>query len=118
MKNNHYPCVLILAPTACGPQEKISKEVFDASQWENEVKKSYQIFEIIEETMVLGWLIIQEAQKPVYISISKQWQKKGLMELWICNVNATTISRWVADNMGSAFEGCPSAFRNPTDKQN
>jgi PBP1b-binding outer membrane lipoprotein LpoB len=61
MKNNIILCVLILVVASCGPQERVSKEVFDAVNEKMEVKKLSD-FEIIEEAMVWGDSISTEAQ--------------------------------------------------------
>jgi hypothetical protein len=118
MKNNIILCVLILVATACGPQERVSKEVFDAVNEKMEVKKLSD-FEIIEEAMVWGDSISKEAQNQLISNLQKAVAEKGVDgAVEYCNVNATTILDEVADKYGISIRRVSNRFRNPTDKPN
>ncbi len=118
MKNNISLCILIFFVTSCGPQERVSKEVFDAVNDKMEVKKLSD-FEIIEEAMVWGDSISIEAQNQLMSNLQKAVAEKGVDgAVEYCNVNATAILDEVADKYGVSIRRVSNRYRNPTDKPN
>ncbi len=118
MKNNIILCALILVATACGPQERVSKEVFDAVNEKMEVKKLSD-FEIIEEAMVWGDSISKEAQNQLISNLQKAVTEKGVDgAVEYCKVNATSILDEVADKYGISIRRVSNRYRNPADKPN
>ncbi|MFT4856305.1 MAG: hypothetical protein ACI9UV_000288 [Algoriphagus sp.] len=118
MKNNISLCILILFTTSCGPQERVSKEVFDAVNDKMEVKKLSD-FEIIEEAMVWGDSISIEAQDQLMSNLQKAVAEKGVDgAVEYCNVNATAILDEIADKYGVSIRRVSNRDRNPTDKPN
>jgi hypothetical protein len=118
MKNNISLCILIFFVTSCGPQERVSKEVFDAVNDKMEVKKLSD-FEIIEEAMVWGDSISIEAQNQLMSNLQKAVAEKGVDgAVEYCNVNATVILNEVADKYGVSIRRVSNRYRNPTDKPN
>lgn len=118
MKNNIILCALILLATACGPQERVSKEVFDAVNEKMEVKKLSD-FEIIEEAMVWGDSISKEAQNQLISNLKKAMEEKGAPgAVEYCNVNATAILNEVAVKYEISIRRVSNRYRNPADKPN
>jgi hypothetical protein len=118
MKNNISLCILIFFVTSCGPQERVSKEVFDAVNDKMEVKKLSD-FEIIEEAMVWGDSISIEAQDQLMSNLQKAVAEKGVDgAVEYCNVNATAILDEVADKYGISIRRVSNRYRNPADKPN
>jgi hypothetical protein len=118
MKNNIILCVLILVVASCGPQERVSKEVFDAVNEKMEVKKLSD-FEIIEEAMVWGDSISTEAQNQLISNLKKAVAEKGADgAVEYCNVNATPILKEVAEKYGISIRRVSNRYRNPADKPN
>lgn len=118
MKNNILLVTLIIAIGSCGPQERVSKEVFDAVNDKMEVKKLSD-FEIIEEAMVWGDSISKEAQDQLMSNLQKAVAEKGVDgAVEYCNVNATSILNEVADKYGIVIRRVSNRYRNPADKPN
>lgn len=118
MKNNIILIVLTLFAASCGPQERVSKEVFDAVNEKMEVKKLSD-FEIIEEAMVWGDSISKEAQKQLISNLQKAVAEKGVEgAVEYCNVNATSILDEVANKYGISIRRVSNRYRNPADKPN
>jgi hypothetical protein len=118
MKNNIILSVLILVATSCGPQERVSKEVFDAVNEKMEVKKLSD-FEIIEEAMVWGDSISKEAQNQLISNLQKAVAEKGVDgAVEYCNVNATSILNEVAEKYGISIRRVSNRYRNAADKPN
>lgn len=118
MKNNILLLTLIIGMGSCGPQERVSKEVFDAVNDKMEVKKLSD-FEIIEEAMVWGDSISKEAQDQLMSNLQKAVAEKGVDgAVEYCNANATAILNEVADNYGISIRRVSNRYRNPADKPN
>ena len=77
MKNWIYCFLILFALQGCGPQERVSKEVFDAVNKNMEVKKLSES-EIIQEGMLWGDSISTEAQKQLISNLQKAIEENGV----------------------------------------
>ncbi len=118
MKINKILLLFTLAIYSCGPQERVSKEVFDAVNEKMEVKKLSD-FQIVEEAMTWGDSISKEAQSQLISNLQKAVAEKGVDgAVGYCNTNATAILSEVADTYGVQIKRVSNRFRNPQDKPN
>jgi hypothetical protein len=118
MKNNKILWALILFAVSCGPQERVSKEVFEAVNQKMEVKKLSD-FEITQEAMVWGDSISTEAQRQLMSNLQNAVTEKGVEgAVEFCNVHALPILQDVAEKYGVSIRRVSSRFRNPNDKPN
>lgn len=101
---------------ACGPQERVSKEVFDAVNKNMEVKKLSES-DIIQEAMIWGDSISNEAQKQLISNLQKAIEEKGVPgAIGFCNVEALPILKSVGEKHGVAIRRASNRFRNPADQ--
>ncbi len=116
MRNNKIHLILILALCACGPQERVSKEVFDAVNEKMEVKKLSD-FEIVQEATVWGDLIATEAQAQLISTLQKAIEDKGADgAVEFCNVKAIQILKEVSEKYNVDIRRVSSSYRSSEDK--
>jgi hypothetical protein len=109
------PALLI---SSCGPQERVSKEVFEAVNEKMEVKKLSD-FEIVQEAMVWGDSIATEAQVQLISNLQKAIADKGVDgAVEFCNVNATPLLNEVAEKYNVNIRRASNRYRNPADQPN
>lgn len=109
------PALLICS---CGPQERVSKEVFEAVNEKMEVKKLSD-FEIVQEAMVWGDSIATEAQVQLISNLQKAIADKGVDgAVEFCNVNATSLLNEVAEKYNVSIRRASNRYRNPADQPN
>lgn len=81
----------ILFMVSCGPQERVSKETFEEVNRNMEIKRVTEA-EIIQEGMVWGDSITQEAQRQLISNLQKAISEQGIpAAIDFCNVNALPI---------------------------
>lgn len=115
MKNWIYVFLIFLVSQACGPQERVSKEVFDAVNKNMEVKKLSES-DIIQEAMIWGDLISNEAQKQLISTLQKAIEEKGVAgAIGFCNVEALPILKAVSEKNGVTIRRASNRYRNPAD---
>lgn len=108
--------VPILLIYSCGPQERVSKEVFEAVNEKMEVKKLSD-FEIVQEAMVWGDSIATEAQVQLISNLQKAIAEKGVDgAVEFCNVNATPLLNEVAEKYNVSIRRASNRYRNPADQ--
>lgn len=109
------PALLI---SSCGPQERVSKEVFEAVNEKMEVKRLSD-FEIVQEAMVWGDSIATEAQVQLISNLQKAIADKGVDgAVEFCNVNATPLLNEVAEKYNVSIRRASNRYRNPADQPN
>lgn len=115
MKNWIYVFLIFLVSQACGPQERVSKEVFDAVNKNMEVKKLSES-DIIQEAMIWGDSISNEAQKQLISTLQKAIEEKGVAgAIGFCNVEALPILKAVSEKNGVTIRRASNRYRNPAD---
>lgn len=106
---------------ACGPQERISKNVFDEVNNAMEAKKLSEA-QITQEAMIWGDSISREAQQQLMTSLQKAVGEKGFEgALDFCNVNAAPIVKNLSDKHGVSIRRTSYRARNqnnlPTEEE-
>lgn len=82
-------CLILLF--SCGPQERVSKETFEEVNRNMEVKRVTEA-EIIQEAMIWGDSITQEAQKQLISNLEKAISEQGVpTAIEFCNVKALPL---------------------------
>jgi len=100
---------------ACGPQERVSKEAFDEVQLNTEVKRFTEV-EIIEEAMVWGDSITQEAQAQLAAQLQEAIAANGPAgAIDFCKVNALPILESLGAKHAVTLRRVSSQPRNPAD---
>lgn len=117
MKNWIYGfLIIIIAFQSCGPQERVSKEVFDAVNKNMEVKKLSES-QIIQEGMIWGDSISTEAQNQLISNLQKAIEEKGVAgAIGFCNVEAMPILKSVSEKHGVTIRRVSNRYRNPADQ--
>jgi len=116
MRNTKIYLILILALCACGPQERVSKEVFDAVNEKMEVKKLSD-FEIVQEATVWGNSIAAEVQAQLTSNLQKAIEDKGVDgAVEFCNGKVTQILKEVSEKYNVDIRRVSNSYRNPEDK--
>ena len=116
MKNWIYMLLVLVVSQGCGPQERISKEVFDAVNKNMEVKKLSES-EIIQEAMIWGDSISREAQKQFISNLQKAIEEKGVTgAIGFCNVEALPILKAVSERHKVTIRRASNRYRNPADQ--
>lgn len=121
MKRFTYILFSIVLFVACGPRERISKEVFDEVNNSMEAKKLSEA-EITQEAMIWGDSISTAAQQQLMASLHKAVEEKGIEgALDFCNVNAAPIVQELSDKYGVEIRRTSFRARNqnnlPTDQE-
>jgi hypothetical protein len=117
MKNLLLLFITILI-ISCGPQERISKEAFDDVQLNNEVKRLTEV-EILEEAMVWGESITQEAQAQLTAQLQEAIAANGPAgALDFCKVNALPLLKPLESKHAVTLRRVSSQPRNPANAAN
>ncbi|WP_192347352.1 DUF3365 domain-containing protein [Algoriphagus sp. Y33] len=121
MKHFLYFIATALILVSCGPQERVSKSVFDEVNNAMEAKKLSDA-QIIQEAMVWGDSISLEAQQQLMANLHKAVGEGGFTEaLEFCNVNAVPIIEELSRKHGVSIRRTSSRARNqdnlPTDDE-
>jgi len=83
--------VSMILIVSCGPQERVSKETFEEVNRNMEIKRVTEA-EIIQEAMIWGDSLTQEAQKQLISNLQKAISEQGIPgAIDFCNVNALPI---------------------------
>jgi hypothetical protein len=102
--------------SSCGPQERVSKEVFEAVNQKMEVKKLSD-FEIVQEATVWGDSIATEAQAQLISNLQKAIEENGVDgAVEFCNVKATQILKEISEKYNVDVRRLSIMYRDPTDK--
>lgn len=121
MKNILYFVIPAFLLIACGPQERVSKSVFEEVNRSMEAKKLSEA-QITEEAMIWGDSISAEAQQQLMASLQQAVGEKGFVgALEFCNVNAAPIIKEVSDKYGVSIRRASTRARNqdnlPTEEE-
>lgn len=101
---------------SCGPQERVSKEVFEEVNQNMEVKKLSEA-EILEQAMEWGDSISTVAQKELVSQLQNAIAEKGVPgAIDFCNVNALGILQKVSDTYQVSIRRASNRYRNPSDQ--
>lgn len=101
--------------SACGPQERVSKETFEEVNRNMEVKRLTEA-EIIQEAMVWGDSISLEAQKQLISNLQKAISENGVAgAVDYCHVNALPILAELGSEYSVSVRRVSNRFRNPAD---
>ncbi|MEB2783317.1 Tll0287-like domain-containing protein [Algoriphagus persicinus] len=112
MKHFIYILIFAFLFVACGPQERISKSVFDEVNNAMEAKKLSEA-QITQEAMLWGDSISSEAQQQLMASLHQAVDEKGFVgALDFCNVNAAPIIKVLSDKYGVAIRRTTYRARN------
>ena len=115
MKNSLFLLILLFS---CGPQERISKEVFDDVQRNNDVKRITEVA-ILEEAMVWGDSITQEAQAQLIAQLQQAIAANGHSgAIDFCQVNALPLLKSLETKYAVTLRRVSSRPRNPADAPN
>ncbi len=115
---NFLIVILPILIFSCGPQERISKEVFDDVQRNNDVKRITEVA-ILEEAMVWGDSITQEAQEQLTAQLEQAIAANGPVgALDFCKVNALPILKSLETKHAVTLRRVSSQPRNPGDAPN
>lgn len=91
MKISQLVFASMILIVSCGPQERVSKETFEEVNRNMEVKRVTEA-EIIQEAMIWGDSLTQEAQKQLISNLQKAISEQGIPgAIDFCNVNALPI---------------------------
>lgn len=112
MKHFLYILIPSFLLAACGPQERVSKSVFDQVNNSMEAKKLSEA-QITEEAMIWGDSISNGAQQKLMANLHQEIQAKGHgSALEFCNVNAVPITKELSDKYGVSIRRTSSRARN------
>ncbi len=112
MKNFLYFLIPAVLFVACGPQERISKSVFDEVNKGMEAKKLSEA-QITQEAMIWGDSISNEAQQQLMSNLHKAVNEQGAAgALEFCNVNAAPIIKELSEKYGVIIRRTSSRARN------
>lgn len=101
---------------SCGRGERVSKDVFEEVNKNMEVKRLTEV-EILEEAMIWGDSITQEAQQNLITKLQNAIAEKGIPgAVEYCKVNAFPILEEVSKNHGVIIRRVSNRFRNPADQ--
>ena len=101
---------------SCGPQERVSKEVFEEVNQNMEVKKLSEA-EILEQAMEWGDSISTVAQKELVSQLQNAIAEKGVPgAIDFCNVNALGILQKVSDTYQVSIRRASNRYRNSSDQ--
>lgn len=112
MKRTVCSLIPFLLLLACGPQDRVSKRVFDEVNKSMEAKKISDA-QIIQEALVWGDSISNEAQKQLMKSLQQAVGDKGFAgAVDFCNVNAIPITKELSEKHGVSIRRTSTRARN------
>lgn len=101
---------------SCGPQERVSKEVFEEVNKNMEIKRLSEV-DILEEAMVWGDSISMAAQKELITQLQNAIATQGLPgAIDFCKVSALTIVQNVSEEYQVTIRRASNRYRNPADQ--
>ena len=101
---------------SCGGGERVSKDVFEEVNKNMEVKRLTEV-EILEEAMIWGDSITQEAQANLLEKLQNTISEKGVPgAVEYCKINALPILEKVSEKYGVSVRRVSNKFRNPEDR--
>lgn len=101
---------------SCGPQERVSKETFDAVNENNEVKRITEVT-ILQEAMVWGDSITQEAQAQFNVQLQQAIAAEGIAgAVGFCQITALPLLAELEAKHGVSLRRVSTSPRNPKDK--
>ena len=101
---------------SCRQGERVSKDVFEEVNKNMEVKRLTEV-EILEEAMIWGDSITQEAQKSLMQQLQTAIADKGVPgAIEFCKVNALPILENVGKSHNVQVRRVSNRFRNPSDQ--
>jgi uncharacterized protein YqeY len=101
---------------ACGPQERVSKEVIQEVNKNMEVKRLTES-EILQEAMIWGDSISMEAQNQLIKNLQTAIASQGIEgAVEFCNSNALPILKEVSEKNQVTIKRVSNRNRNPLDK--
>lgn len=104
------------AYSSCGPQERVSKEVFEEVNQNMEVKKLSEA-EILNQAMVWGDSVSTVAQKELVFKLQQAIAELGVPgAIDFCNVNALSILQKVGNDYQVSIRRASHRYRNPADQ--
>ena len=115
VKMGILPCLFLLS-ISCGPQERVSKEVFEEANRHLEVKRISEA-QIIEEAMIWGDSISQEAQKELIAKLQASIAEVGIPgAIEFCSTNALSILNEFSQSHQVKLRRVSNKYRNPSDQ--
>ncbi len=103
---------------SCGPQERVSKEVFEDVNRSMEVKKLSEA-QILEEAMYWGDSISREAQAQLIGQLEKAIEEKGWADaITFCSLEALPILSDIGGKYGVSIRRVSNKYRNPLNQPN
>jgi hypothetical protein len=101
---------------SCGPQERVSKEIFEEVNQAMEVKRLSEV-EILNEAMVWGDSISKEAQAQLMASLQNAVAAEGTAgAVEFCNVQALPILEDLGRKYEVEIRRVSNRYRNPADQ--
>ena len=101
---------------SCGQGERVSKDVFEEVNKNMEVKRLTEV-EILEEAMIWGDSITQEAQNSLMEQLQTAISEKGVSgAIEFCKVNAIPILDEVGKSHNVQVRRVSNQYRNPSDQ--
>jgi hypothetical protein len=108
--------LIVFLLSACGSNERVSKEVFEEVNKSMKVKKLNEA-DILQAGMKWGDEISTEAQQQLVSALQKAMEEKGVPgAIQFCNVEALPILQKVSTQYGVTVRRVSNRFRNPQDK--
>ncbi len=118
MKHFIYFLISYFLLMACGPQERVSKEVFDKVNSSMEAKRLSEA-QIIQEAMIWGDSISTEAQQQLMANLHQAVEESGFTgALDFCSVNAASITKAVSDRYKISIRRTSFRARNQNNLPN
>lgn len=116
MKKNFYFFLIILAISACGSNERVSKEVFEEVNKSMEVKKVNEA-DLMKAALEWGEEISQKAQEELISALQAAISERGFSgAIEFCHVEALPILKEVGERYKVEVRRASNAYRNPIDK--
>ena len=121
MKTSYLFFSVLFLVFSCGPQERVSKETFEEVNRNMEVKRLTEA-EIIQEAMIWGDSVTQEAQEELISNLQKAIAEQGTTgAIDFCNVNALPILTELGKVYSVQLKRASNRARNtadlPTDEE-
>ena len=112
MKQILYFLIPSFLMIACGPQERVSKSVFDEVNNSMEAKKLSEA-QITQEAMIWGDSISEEAQQQLMTNLHEAVSDKGFVgAVDFCNLNASPIIKELNEKHGVSIRRTSTRARN------
>ena len=107
---------ILLLFTACGSNERVSREVFDDVNRSMEIKKVNEA-DVLKKAMEWGEEISQAAQEQLITALQNAISERGIPgAIAFCHVEALPILKEVGDTYNVEIRRASNDYRNPEDK--